>query len=87
MNFITAGGVFLQSLVFGYGGVRFHDQGMRLDPLLPPGAENAPFRSHFIQKDQFTKTCSGQSIGAVEGKRRFVFCRSDCDEAAGLELR
>jgi hypothetical protein len=69
VNFITAGGVFLQSLVFGYGGVRFHDQGMRLDPLLPPGAENAPFRSHFIQKDQFTKTCSGQSIGVkLRGK-------------------
>jgi trehalose/maltose hydrolase-like predicted phosphorylase len=29
--------MFLQSLVFGYGGVRFNDQGISLDPLLPPG--------------------------------------------------
>ena len=37
VNFITAGGMFLQSLVFGYGGVRFNDEGLSIDPLLPPG--------------------------------------------------
>ena len=36
VNFITAGGMFLQSLLFGYGGARFDDKGMKLDPLLPP---------------------------------------------------
>ena len=29
--------MFLQSLVFGYGGVRFNDEGLSIDPLLPPG--------------------------------------------------
>ena len=38
VNFITAGGMFLQSLVFGYGGVRFTDKGVSMEPLLPPGA-------------------------------------------------
>ena len=36
VNFITAGGMFLQSLVFGYAGVRFNDYGVSMDPLLPP---------------------------------------------------
>jgi hypothetical protein len=36
VNFITAGGIFLQSLVFGYAGLRFNDHGMSMDPLLPP---------------------------------------------------
>lgn len=44
VNFITAGGVFLQSLVFGYGGVRFHDKGMRFDPMLPPGCRSMKLR-------------------------------------------
>ena len=38
VNFITAGGMFLQSLVFGYGGVRFNDKGVSMEPLLPPDA-------------------------------------------------
>lgn len=46
MNFITAGGVFLQSLVFGYGGVRFNDEGLRLDPLLPPGCRSMKLRGN-----------------------------------------
>ena len=29
--------MFLQSLVFGYGGLRFNDNGISMDPLLPPG--------------------------------------------------
>lgn len=37
VNFLTAGGMFLQSLIFGYGGLRFSDRGVSLDPLLPPG--------------------------------------------------
>ena len=36
VNFITAGGMFLQSLVMGYGGLRFNDGGVSMDPLLPP---------------------------------------------------
>ncbi len=36
VNFITAGGMFLQSLVFGYGGLRFNDDGISMDPVLPP---------------------------------------------------
>ena len=28
--------MFLQSLVFGYAGLRFNDRGISMDPLLPP---------------------------------------------------
>ena len=36
VNFVTAGGMFLQSLLFGYAGVRFDDRGLSMDPVLPP---------------------------------------------------
>ena len=35
-NFITAGGMFLQSLLFGYAGVRFTGSGLTHDAVLPP---------------------------------------------------
>ena len=36
VNFITAGGLFLQSLIFGYAGMRLEDHGVSFDPVLPP---------------------------------------------------
>eukprot|EP01051_Picozoa_sp_SAG22_P004748 SAG22_NODE_262_length_13373_cov_11.716965_10_plen_822_part_00 len=44
VNFITAGGMFLQSLVFGYGGLRFNDQGISMDPVLPPAVRAMKLR-------------------------------------------
>ena len=44
VNFITAGGLFLQSLIFGYGGLRFNDNGLSLDPLLPPNVQAMKLR-------------------------------------------
>ena len=35
MNFITGAGGFLQSVIFGYGGIRLQIDGLYLDPILP----------------------------------------------------
>ena len=35
MNFITGAGGFLQSVTFGYGGLRLKLDGIHLDPVLP----------------------------------------------------
>ena len=44
VNFITAGGMFLQSLIFGYGGLRFNDGGISMDPQLPPSVTTMKLR-------------------------------------------
>lgn len=44
VNFLTAGGIFLQSIIMGYGGLRFSDRGVSLDPLLPPGVDSMKLR-------------------------------------------
>lgn len=44
VNFITAGGMFLQSLMFGYAGLRFHDSALTFDPVLPPRVRAMKFR-------------------------------------------
>ena len=44
VNFKTAGGMFLQSLLFGYAGLRFHDAGVSLDPVLPPNVSAMKIR-------------------------------------------
>ena len=44
MNFITAGGMFLQSLLFGHAGLRFHDAGISLDPVLSPNVSAMKIR-------------------------------------------
>lgn len=35
MNFITGAGGFLQSVIFGYGGIRLKMDGLHFDPVLP----------------------------------------------------
>jgi trehalose/maltose hydrolase-like predicted phosphorylase len=61
--------MFLQSLVFGYGGLRFNDNGISMDPLLPPGVtamklrgkQTALFEPFIYKMHYFTKTGSGRS--------------------------
>lgn len=44
VNFITGAGGFLQSLLFGYGGLRLHgNQQLHFNPMLPPGATQMKF--------------------------------------------
>jgi len=35
VNFITGAGGFLQAVLFGYGGIRLHEDGMVVNPILP----------------------------------------------------
>ncbi len=35
-NFLPGMGAFLQSLIYGYGGLRYHDNHLELNPTLPP---------------------------------------------------
>lgn len=45
VNFITGAGGFLQSLLYGYGGMRIHGQSQMLfNPRLPPGATQMRFK-------------------------------------------
>ena len=59
VNFITAGGMFLQSLVFGYGGIRFNDHGISMDPVLPPGVTAMKFRGLNYADAEFDVEVSG----------------------------
>ena len=38
VNFLTGAGGFLQSVIFGYGGVRLSDDALLLHPPAPPGS-------------------------------------------------
>jgi trehalose/maltose hydrolase-like predicted phosphorylase len=60
VNFITAGGLFLQSLVFGYGGLRFNDEGISMDPLLPPNVKSMKLRGLSYADTQFDVEVDGQ---------------------------
>ena len=53
VNFLTAGGLFLQSLVFGYGGMRFADGGVSLDPVLPPSVRAMTLRGLNFAESEF----------------------------------
>ena len=43
VNFITGAGGFLQSMVFGYGGIRLKMDGLYLDPVLPDETQHLGF--------------------------------------------
>ena len=73
VNFITAGGVFLQSLVFGYGGIRFHNRGMRLDPLLPPGCRSMKLRGLNYANAEFDVLVQGPGLARFSKRQsRFM---------------
>ena len=42
-SFVTGQGGFLQSIVFGYGGLRIHERHLTIDPVLPPGCNQMNF--------------------------------------------
>jgi trehalose/maltose hydrolase-like predicted phosphorylase len=68
VNFITAGGMFLQSLVFGYGGLRFDDKGVTMDPLLPPGVTSMRLRGLNYAGSEFDVFVDG--AGSAQFSRR-----------------
>ncbi len=39
MNFITGAGGFLQSILFGWGGIRILDDELFVNPILPPSTD------------------------------------------------
>lgn len=42
-NFITGMGGFLQSILFGFGGIRLHKNHLIIDPVLPPDCNKLRF--------------------------------------------
>jgi len=42
-NFITGMGGYLQSILFGFGGLRLRDNSLDVDPVLPPGCTEMNF--------------------------------------------
>ena len=42
-NFNTGQGGFLQSIIFGYGGLRLHEHHLTVDPVLPPDCSQMNF--------------------------------------------
>ena len=67
VNFITAGGMFLQGLLFGYGGLRFGDSGVTFDPQLPPGVTAMRLRGLGSRDAEFDLVVvEGDEDGAVD---------------------
>ena len=60
--------MFLQSLVFGYGGVRFTDAGLSMDPLLPPGVTAMKLRGLNVAGAELDVEADGR--GAKFSRRR-----------------
>ena len=60
--------MFLQSLVFGYGGVRFTDAGLSMDPLLPPGVTAMKLRGLNVAGSELDVEVDGE--GAKFSRRR-----------------
>ena len=65
VNFITAGGMFLQGLLFGYGGLRFGDSGVTFDPQLPPGVTAMKLRGLGSRDAEFDLMIEGAEDGTV----------------------
>ena len=70
MNFATAGGMFLQSLVFGYGGLRVNDGGLSMDPLLPPNVTAMKLRGLNHAGAEFDVEVDGAGAKFSERPRR-----------------
>ena len=66
----------MQSLVFGYGGVRFNDKGVSMEPLLPPGATAMKLRGLNYAGAEFDVVVDG---GGAKFARRGN--ATDCDVA------
>jgi trehalose/maltose hydrolase-like predicted phosphorylase len=62
--------MFLQSLVFGYGGLRFNDNGISMDPLLPPGVTAMKLR--------------GLNYADAVRQQTVVFVEARCDNSDHL---
>ena len=60
VNFITGGGGFLQTVVFGYAGIRVYPYHMEFrGSYLPPGADAISFTGmHYLVRNELKKNCS-----------------------------
>ncbi|KAI9552765.1 hypothetical protein GHT06_020645 [Daphnia sinensis] len=56
-NFITGMGGFLQSILFGYAGLRLTVEKLTANPILPPGITNFTLQGEFKQKCNSNNTC------------------------------
>jgi len=53
-NFLTGAGGFIQSLIYGYGGLRIRDDGLHLNATLPEIATYIKFRGLRYKESQFS---------------------------------
>ncbi|XP_070551407.1 protein-glucosylgalactosylhydroxylysine glucosidase-like [Ptychodera flava] len=53
-NFITGMGGFLQTIIFGYGGIRIHSDYLELNPVLPIGTDKLTFTGINYLEASFT---------------------------------
>ncbi|XP_067682724.1 protein-glucosylgalactosylhydroxylysine glucosidase-like [Haliotis asinina] len=88
VNFITAAGGLLQAALFGYAGIRYHDDHLDLRPCLLPNSTDWAVRGlHYkgftmdieIFKDTFNLTL-------VNGKREKEVCLASEDEEGACEI-
>lgn len=80
VNFITAGEMFIQSLIFGYGGIRFNDRGISMDPVLPPGVTAMKLRGLNYADSEFDVLVVG------DAKPRFSR-RTHAEDSGSVILR
>jgi len=61
-NFITGAGGFLQTVMFGYGGLRIHDDHLKITPTLMEGASSMTIRGIWYRGSAFTIDCNKTAI-------------------------
>ncbi len=96
INFITGAGGFLQSLVFGYGGIRIERGRLTLTPQVPPGdVKSVTIRGFFYQGNRLevTNNASGGQVRSMGGGKPLVLVDSQgsktrlLDDPIKLDLR
>jgi len=61
-NFITGAGGFLQTVMFGYGGLRIHDDHLTITPTLMEGVSSMTIRGIRYRGSSFTIECNKTAI-------------------------
>lgn len=75
MNFITGAGGFLQSLIFGYGGIRLQLDGLHLDPVLPDGTQTLSFNGITYLGNKINFAFDPENV-TVEVTKQLEGCKS-----------
>ncbi|XP_070563897.1 LOW QUALITY PROTEIN: protein-glucosylgalactosylhydroxylysine glucosidase-like [Ptychodera flava] len=83
VNFITGAGGLLQSVVFGYGGLRLHATKLDIDPYVPKGSEAITFHGLNYRGCVFDMRVTAENVEITvikidnEGESMFVTVKSN----------